>query len=61
MFTRPSIASNLVTYNIFDPEVNYQSTHRNGLEYTLARLHGIIKDRQASRYSFAVGLSDLAK
>ena len=49
------------TYNIFDPEVNHQSTHRNGLEEGLASFHGILKTRQASRYSFAVGVSDLAK
>ena len=49
------------TYNIFDPEVNHQSTHRNGMEHLLTSFHGIIKDRQASRYSFAVGVSDLAK
>ena len=61
VFQRPSIASPLPTYNIFDPYVNYQSTHRNGLAITLTRLHGIIKGRQASRYPFAVGVSDLAK
>ena len=49
------------TYNIFDPEVNHQSTHRNGLEYDLLIFHGVIKDRQASLYSFASGVSDLAK
>ena len=49
------------TYNIFDPEVNHQSTHRNGMEHALASFDGVIKDRQASRYSFAVGVSDLAK
>ena len=58
---RPPIAFELPTYNIFDPEVNHQSTHRNGIEYTLESFHGVIKDRQASRYSFAVGVSDLAK
>ena len=59
---RPPNAFYNPTYNIFDPEVNYQSTHRNGIEYTLASLdRQVIKDRQASRYSFAVGVSDLAK
>ena len=58
----PNAFYNTTTYNIFDPEVNYQSTHRNGIEYTLASLdRQVIKDRQASRYSFAVGVSDLAK
>ena len=61
LFQRPPIAFKLPTYDIFDPEVNHQSTHRNGLEYSLASFHGVIKDRQASRNSFAVGVSDLAK
>ena len=61
LLQRPPNAFYNPTYNIFDPEVNYQSTHRNGIEYTLASFDGVIKDRQASRYSFAVGVSDLAK
>ena len=48
-------------YNVFDPEMHTLSTHRNGVNDILQKFHGIIKDRQASRYSFAVGVSDLAK
>ena len=48
-------------YNIFEPEMNTLSTHRNGINDVLEYLHGVIKDRQASRYSFAVGVSDLAE
>ena len=49
-------------YNVFEPEMHTLSTHRNGInEHILEQFHGIIKDSQASRYSFAVGVSDLAK
>ena len=63
VFQRLPTAFSIPTYNIFDSEVNTLHTHRNtlvGLD-GIASFHGVIKDRQASRYSFAVGLSDLTR
>ena len=55
------LPTDFAIYNIFEPEKNTLSTHRNGINDVLEFKHGVIKDRQASRYSFAVGVSDLAE
>ena len=58
---RLPIGFNSSTYNVLDSEVNVLYTHRNGLNYALRSFKGIIKDLQGSAYSFAVGVSDLAR
>ena len=58
---RLPIGFNSSTYNVLDSEVNVLYTHRNGINHVLTSLKGIRKDLQGSAFSWAVGVSDLAR